>query len=242
MAEWTAAYSEWTYEVEDVIDADESRVVATILQRGRLKGSDAWVDLRVAFLFIVEDGLVRRIEVYASPEQALEAPDGRSRWMVRLRTAQGNDLQLLQTLAFEAAFWRPEVVRPPFAEALAVPQLARYVEYFGRPGDFGLVAEEDSEPLGAAWWRYFRADAPGYGFVDEATPEVSVAVLPGHRGRGIGTALLEALIVEARERPIDRLSLSVEDDNPATALYARLGFQSLSAEGNALTMVIKLQQ
>jgi ketosteroid isomerase-like protein len=73
MAEWTAAYSEWTFDVEDVIDADESRVVATVLQRGRPKGSDAWVDLRVAFLYIVKDGLVRRIEAYASPEQALEA-------------------------------------------------------------------------------------------------------------------------------------------------------------------------
>jgi ribosomal protein S18 acetylase RimI-like enzyme len=162
--------------------------------------------------------------------------------MLRLRTAQGNDLQLLQTLAFEAAFWRPDAERPPRAEALAEPKLARYVEDFGRPGDFGLVADEDSEPLGAAWWRYFRADAPGYGFVDEATPEVSIAVLPTHRRRGIGTALLEGLIREARERPIDRLSLSVEDDNPATALYARLGFRSRCGEGNALTMVIELER
>jgi len=73
MAEWTAAYSDWTYDVEELIDADEGRVVATLLQRGRLKDSDAWVDLRVAFLYTVKAGLVERIEAYASPEQALQA-------------------------------------------------------------------------------------------------------------------------------------------------------------------------
>ena len=121
-----------------------------------------------------------------------------------------------------------------------VDQLARYVEGFGRPGDFGVVAEEGAEPLGAAWWRYFQAGAPGWGFVDEATPEISV--LPSHRRRGIGTALLGALQREARIQRIDRLSLSVEQDNPAIALYERLGFRPLDGERSALTMVIELQR
>jgi ribosomal protein S18 acetylase RimI-like enzyme len=161
---------------------------------------------------------------------------------MRLRSAQSDDLQLLRTLLFEAAFWRPDAARPPLDEALANPELARYVEGFGRPGDFGIVAEDGAEPLGAAWWRYFRASTPGYGFVDEATPEVSAAVLPGQRGRGIGTALLEALEREARNRGIDRLSLSVERENPAVALYQRLGFRPLDREGNAVTMVVELER
>ena len=162
--------------------------------------------------------------------------------MLLLRTAQRADLQLLRALLFEAAFWRSNVARPPPDEALANPELARYGEGFGRPGDFGIVAEEGAQPLGAAWWRHYQADAPGYGFVDEATPELSAAVLPAHRGRGIGTALLGALEREARYRGIDRLSLSVERDNPAVALYQRLGFRPLNSERNALTMVIELEQ
>jgi GNAT superfamily N-acetyltransferase len=162
--------------------------------------------------------------------------------MLRLRTARRDDLQLLRALLFEAVFWRPNVLRPPLEPALADPELERYVERFGRPGDFGIVAEEGGEPLGAAWWRYFQAVAPGYGFVDESTPEVSAAVLPAHRGRGIGTALLRALEHEAREQGIKRLSLSVERDNPAAALYERLGFRPLGCEGNALTMVIEPDQ
>ncbi len=162
--------------------------------------------------------------------------------MLRLRTAQRDDIEFLRALLFEAAHWRPNIARPPLEQALADPKLARYVERFGRRGDFGVVADEGAEPLGAAWWRYFEAAAPGYGFVDEATPEVSIAVLQAHRDRGIGTALLEALEREARDRHINRLSLSVERDNPAAALYQRLGFHPLERQGNALTMVIELDQ
>jgi ribosomal protein S18 acetylase RimI-like enzyme len=162
--------------------------------------------------------------------------------MLRLRPLDRQDHQLLRALAFEAAFWQPEVPRPPREEALADPRIARYFEGFGRPGDFGVVAEEGGEGLGAAWWRYFRAEAPGYGFVDEATPEISAAVLPGHRDRGIGTALFRALEREARDRGIARLSLSVERDNRAAALYERLGFQPLAQKGDALTMVLELDQ
>ena len=72
-AEWTDAYDEWTNEFESFIDAGESQVVVTTVQRGRMRGSDSWVDLRAAFLYTVEDGMVRRAQVFASPEEALEA-------------------------------------------------------------------------------------------------------------------------------------------------------------------------
>jgi len=140
--------------------------------------------------------------------------------MLRLRTARHDDIQLLRALLFEAAFWRPDVVRPPLEQALADPALARYVEGFGCPGDFGLVAQEGAEPLGAAWWRYFQAGEPGYGFVDEATPEASAAVLSTHRRPGTGTALLGELERQARDQGIKRLSLSVERDNRHRALRA----------------------
>jgi GNAT superfamily N-acetyltransferase len=161
--------------------------------------------------------------------------------MLRLRPLDRQDHRLLRVLALEAAFWRPDVPRPPPEEALADPRIARYFEAFGRPGDFGVVAEEDAQGLGAAWWRYFRAEAPGYGFIDEAIPEISAAVLPAHRGRGIGTELIRALEREARDRGLGRLSLSVERDNRAAALYMRLGFRLVAEEGDALTMVLELE-
>ena len=72
-AEWTGAYEEWTNQIESSIDAGENQVVVTTLQRARLRGSDSWVDLRAAFLYTVEDGLVQRGEVYTTLEEALEA-------------------------------------------------------------------------------------------------------------------------------------------------------------------------
>jgi GNAT superfamily N-acetyltransferase len=102
-------------------------------------------------------------------------------------------------------------------------------------------ARRDVSP---SYWspRVFVASSGQDAVVDESTPEVSAAVLPPHRGRGIGTALLRALGHEAREQGIERLSLSVERDNPAAALYERLGFRPLGREGIALTMVIDLDQ
>ncbi len=162
--------------------------------------------------------------------------------MLQLRKAQPADQPLLRALLFEAAFWRPNAVRPELDEALANPDLGRYVEDFGRPGDFGIIAEDSAQPRGAAWWRHFAPNSPGYGFVDETTPEISIAVQPDHRHRGIGTAMLDALNNEARGQGIDRLSLSVERDNPAVALYTRLGYQTIRSDQTTLTMVIELNR
>src|SRR5262249_49302871 len=106
--------------------------------------------------------------------------------------------------------------------------------------DEGVVAERDSRPVGAAWYRRFSAAAPGYGFLDEATPEISIAVTPDARGRGVGTALLQALCDRARGEGLHALSLSVERDNPAIRLYLRAGFVEVEGTADACTMRIDL--
>lgn len=157
--------------------------------------------------------------------------------MLELRPAAPTDLPLLRALLVEAAFWRPAGARPSLAQALADPQLARYVEGFGRTGDFGVVAVEKTRPVGAVWSRYFTAEAPGYGFVDETVPELTVAVDSGHRRQGLGAALLQEILRQARARGIARISLSVERDNPSLVLYERLGFRRSASVGNGWTMV-----
>jgi ketosteroid isomerase-like protein len=71
-AEWTEAYEEWTSEIESIIAADPGQVVVTIVQHGRMRGSDSWVDLRATFLYTIEDGLITRIKVYESPGPAFK--------------------------------------------------------------------------------------------------------------------------------------------------------------------------
>jgi ribosomal-protein-alanine N-acetyltransferase len=56
-----------------------------------------------------------------------------------------------------------------------------------------------------------------------------VGVVPGCRRRGLGIALVESLIAEARRRGCVRMLLEVEDSNKAAvALYDRLDFVEIA--------------
>lgn len=69
-----------------------------------------------------------------------------------------------------------------------------------------------------------RPERPGALVLD------GVAVAAGHRGRGIGTALLDAADRLARDRGDRAVRLSVVDADPrAEALYRRLGFGVVGA-------------
>jgi GNAT superfamily N-acetyltransferase len=114
----------------------------------------------------------------------------------------------------------------------------RYVKSWGRRGDAGLVAFEGPNAYGAAWYRLFPAGAPGFGFVDEETPELTIAVVPSHRGHGTGGELLEALLEQARADGFSRLSLSAELGQ--TAFYEKHGFSELQREDGTVTMVADL--
>jgi ribosomal protein S18 acetylase RimI-like enzyme len=157
-----------------------------------------------------------------------------------IRPAGATDLPFLEAMLFETVHWRAGARRPVLEQALAKPEVARYVEGWGRPGDAGVVAVEGGPPLGAAWYRLFTAARPGYGFVDERTPELTVGVVAGERGRGVGTALLRALLESAHDAGFERISLSVEPDNPAARLYARAGFTRVGGGSGAWTMLAEL--
>ena len=72
-ATWMEPYSDWSYEPERILDPGENRVVVTLHQRGKLHDTDSWVEMRYGLVYTVEEGLIRRADFYASPEQALEA-------------------------------------------------------------------------------------------------------------------------------------------------------------------------
>jgi len=114
----------------------------------------------------------------------------------------------------------------------------RYVQNWGRRGDAGVVAFEGPNVYGAAWYRLFTAGEPGFGFVDEETPELTIAVVPSHRGHGTGAELLEALLVRARSDGFPRVSLSAEAGQ--TRFYERHGFHELHREDGTVTMVADL--
>jgi ribosomal protein S18 acetylase RimI-like enzyme len=156
-----------------------------------------------------------------------------------IRPARGEaDAEFLGRMLCWAADWKSTDLDET---QLTRPEVARYVDGWGQPGDAAVVAEKvGGELVGAAWFRLFAASEPGYGFVDERTPELGIGVEPDHRGEGIGRALLEALVASAREAGYFALSLSVELDNPALRLYESLGFERLERVGGAWTLVLHL--
>jgi GNAT superfamily N-acetyltransferase len=158
----------------------------------------------------------------------------------KLRPAGHGDEPFLRKMMYEAAAWNPDWPHEEVIEALSNPVLARYVDGWRRPGDAGVIAEREADAIGAAWYRLFTADEPGYGFIDERTPELGLAVVPLYRRRGVGTALLEGLIERAREDGYAALSLSVAVSNRSRMMYERAGFVRVGELGDSWTMRLDL--
>jgi GNAT superfamily N-acetyltransferase len=149
-----------------------------------------------------------------------------------LRRGGTQDARFLRDMLVHAYYWRARVPGS---------LVSRYVRGWGRPDDTAVIALESGFPVGAAWYRVFPSTEPGYGFVDEATPELAIAVVPSKRGHGIGDELLQALLEKARSAGYDQISLSVEPGNPARKLYERHGFEVVDEGEDAWTMVASLE-
>lgn len=126
-------------------------------------------------------------------------------------------------------------------EILKEPEVARYVEAWGREGDLGFAALDPSrgEAIGAAWLRLMKGAEKGYGYVDDDTPELGMAVLPEYRGRGAGSELLNR-VLNAASSHYRKVSLSVSAENPALRLYERAGFVRARNDGSSVVMVRSL--
>jgi ribosomal protein S18 acetylase RimI-like enzyme len=157
-----------------------------------------------------------------------------------IQPANPDDVAFLARMLVEAVNWRPGRRRLALDDVLADPHLARYVRGWGRRGDGGVIAEESGGRVGACWYRLFSADEPGYGFVDDRTPELGIAVVAAQRRRGVGRALLGAALSEAAAEGFAAISLSVEPDNPSRMLYEQLGFVQLGMIEGSWTMRAQL--
>jgi GNAT superfamily N-acetyltransferase len=147
-----------------------------------------------------------------------------------LRPADQQDMRFLRDMLRHAYHWR-------IAQDPDLP-VFRYVQNWGRPGDAGVIASAGPNAYGAAWYRLFPASAPGFGFVDEQTPELTIAVVPSQRGGGTGGELLEALLQRARDDGFTQISLSAEPGQ--TGFYEKHGFRELTRQDGTVTMVADL--
>ncbi len=151
------------------------------------------------------------------------APSGLS-----LRWITDDDLPFLAELY--ASTRREEVAQTPWSEEQKEAflrwqfenQHQHYQTYY--PDCEFLVIEKDAigrrEPIGRLYVDRWK----------EEIRLVDIALLPEHRGGGLGRKILEVLLDEGREKDLP-VSIHVEYNNPALRLYKRLGFRHVDSNG-----------
>ena len=159
--------------------------------------------------------------------------------MMQIRALANSEFEFLFDLVYEAAYIPEGIERPP-RSFVYEPHVSTYAEDFGRTGDTAFVLTDADRLVGGIWSRLFSADNPGYGFVGESTPELAMAVFDPYRGRGFGTQLMQRLIESLSDDGFKKVSLSVDDRNPALRLYRRFGFEVVREDRHALTMLRSL--
>lgn len=149
---------------------------------------------------------------------------------MRIRAAAYEDTELLRQYA-EALFAErlPGIFR---REAPTFEQEWQFVQaHLESDNSTMLIAEEEGRIVGVLGFL-------GRSLAEEAhVGSFGVSVANGYRGRGIGTALIEALVDWAPAHGITRIEVESWSSNPgATRLYERLGFAD---EGIARGAVVR---
>jgi ribosomal-protein-alanine N-acetyltransferase len=163
--------------------------------------------------------------VHRTASDAAASPGGAAR-LRPLVAADLVDVIALEHELFPEDAWTPEM----FADEVAQPPESRlYLVAETEAGDGGVPDSEIVSGRGAASGRVMAGYAgmmfvPGYTHADVMT----IAVHQAYWGKGIGSALLGALLTAARERNCGAVFLEVRADNPrAHGLYLRRGFREV---------------
>ena len=102
--------------------------------------------------------------------------------------------------------------------------------------DFCLCAEVDRKVVGAVWVRNIQ----GFGSIDDQTPEFSISLYSDYRGKGIGTAMMRAMLQKLKEKGYAKTSLAVQKDNYALKMYTAVGFEIVDKNEEEYIMVCPL--
>jgi len=116
---------------------------------------------------------------------------------------------------------------PPVKESA----IRDWLEYLLDSGSINVVASHQGSAVGHA---ILVPDT-------DTAYELAVFVIHDYQSAGIGTQLLRALLGEGQHRNVEKVWLTVERWNePAIALYRKLGFETSNSESFELEMSIRL--
>jgi len=146
------------------------------------------------------------------------------------------DYFLLENFLFYAIH-QPEKSQLP-KNVIYNPDVYIYIQDYGLINDNGVVAKIDGEVIGMAWTRII----PGFGHINQKTPELAISVRSDARGFGIGTKLMESLFVLLTTKGYKQTSLAVQKTNRAVNFYQRLGYKIVLEKEEEFVMVKLLEE
>ena len=162
--------------------------------------------------------------------------------MLSIRPLAASDQAVLWDI-FHVALWDPPPAPPRPRSVLEHPEVRIYAEEWGsREGDIGVAGEIEGRPgiVGACWMRLIRGGR-GLAYLDDATPQLGIALFPDFQRKGYGERLMRAALDAARDHGFARVTLTVHPANPAAALYRRCGFRQFDVRRTYLAMVNDLR-
>lgn len=169
--------------------------------------------------------LVRRANVRLHPPPMFFARlfEGGIALDYTIRPIQEQEIALLDDFLLEAIYIPPWYTQKISKDVLTSDsKLRAAIEDFGTmPDDHALVALMKGRVVGAVWARI----ADTYGRVDVQTPCLCISLYKAYRGKGVGTALMTRMLARLQAKGYEKVSLSVDEANPAVRLYQKLGFQ-----------------
>lgn len=155
---------------------------------------------------------------------------------MELRELKLNEADLLKDFLYEAIFI-PEGMEPPAREIIMQPELKIYYENFGTGrADNCIVADDNGHVVGAVWTRIMN----DYGHVDDDTPSFAISLYKEYRGQGIGTKLMQKMLMLLKKQGYEKASLAVQKANYAVRMYENVGFKTVDENDEEYIMVCKL--
>lgn len=154
-----------------------------------------------------------------------------------IRKIRADEYHLLDDFIYEAIFI-PEGVEPPPKSIIHQPDLQVYIRNFGKEkDDICFVAEADGKVVGAVWVR----DMNDYGHIADGVPSFAISLYKEYRNFGIGTRLMETMLMELKGRGYNRTSLAVQKANYAVRMYKKVGFEIIDENDEEYIMVCELK-
>lgn len=157
-----------------------------------------------------------------------------------IRDILPSETGILKTMLYNAIYVPHGREKLPYG-IIEEPEIAVYIENFGREGDICLVADTGGVIAGATWTRLFTAEAKGYGFISPEIPELSMSVLEQYRRQGIGTMLLAGMLKKLASKGFRQVSLSVDLANYAYRMYRKQGCEDYARHDESMTMLRQLK-